>query len=190
MYKKYFRTENIYVVIIVIHNGIFFFVIGSFLGWIIEIIFKTISGEYNARAGMANGPFCMLYGIGTFFLAIIISKYIKNIFLLFLVSSIVLTIFEYATGLLLEKVFGIELWDYTKLRFGINKYISLEFMCIWGILGVIFIKYILPALNNMYFSLNGPILILMIYIVLIYILIDYIFTSIRLLNKRKVININ
>lgn len=173
-----------------INNIIYFFIIGSFFGWIIEIAFKTLSGENLARAGMANGPFCILYGIGTFFLAVVISKYTNNIFLIFLISSIVLTTLEYATGVLLDRLYGIELWDYTKLKFGINKHISLEFMLIWGILGVLFIKYVLPILNIIYTYSSGPAFIFIIYSVLIYIIMDYISTSIKLLNKRKITRYN
>ncbi|MDF2865823.1 MAG: hypothetical protein K0R72_641 [Clostridia bacterium] len=167
-----------------INKGLYFFIIGSFIGWILEIVFKIISKEEVVRAGMANGPFCILYGMGTFVLAMIISKYTKNVFLIFIFSSIILTSLEYATGLLLDKVYEVELWDYSKLKFGINKYISFEFMLIWGVLGVIFINYILPNLNKIYIYLDGPILITMIYIVAIYILIDYIYTSIRILSMK------
>ncbi len=167
-----------------INKGLYFFIIGSFIGWILEIVFKIISKEDVVRAGMANGPFCILYGIGTFVLAMVISKYTKNVFLIFLFSSIILTSLEYVTGLLLDKVYEVELWDYSKLKFGINKYISLEFMIIWGVLGVIFIKYILPNLNKIYIYLDGPILITMIYIATVYIFIDYLYTSIKILSMK------
>jgi uncharacterized membrane protein len=172
-----------------INKGVYFFIIGSYLGWIIDIIFRTIAGEDKAKAGLANGPFCMLYGIGMFTLALAISKCTNNIFILFLFSAIVLTIFEYITGVLLDKAYGIELWNYSKLRFGINKYISLEFMFIWGILGVLFIKYLLPILNKIYNFLYGYQFNLVIYLILIYILIDYIYTSVKLLNSRKIMSI-
>jgi len=168
-----------------INRVIFYFVIGSFVGWIFEIICKTLAGEDKSRAGMAQCPFCILYGIGTCFMSMYISEYKNNILTIFVFSSIILTTLEYITGVLLENIYGIELWDYRKLKFGINKYISLEFVIIWGVIGVIFIKYILPALNKMYLLFYGTELILIIYIVLLYILINYISITIRLLSKKK-----
>lgn len=165
--------------------SIYFFVIGSIAGWILEIIFKTISGEDRARAGMSAGPFCMLYGIGTYFLAVYLSKFTNNVFVIFLLSLIVLTTLEYITGVILDKIFEIELWDYTKLKFGINKHISLEFMLIWGVLGVLFVIYILPVLNTLYYSLNSQVFISILYLVFVCICVDYIYTSIKLLNSKK-----
>jgi uncharacterized membrane protein len=184
MYKKEFKTENIYGENM-FDNIMFFFVIGSFVGWIFEILFKTISKEDISKAGMANGPFCVLYGIGTLLLTIVVSKYINNLILVFIISSILLTTLEYVAGLLLDKVYGIELWNYNKLMFGINKYISVEFMLAWGILGVVFIKYCLPFLNNIYFNISSPIVNFMIYSILMYILIDYMYTSVKLLNMKN-----
>jgi len=167
-----------------INRGIFYFVIGSFIGWIFEIIFKTIAREDRSRAGMANCPFCILYGIGTCFMALSIYKFANNILLIFLFSSITLTTLEYITGIFLENIYGIELWDYGKLKFGLNKHISLEFIIIWGFLGVLFVKYILPILNRIYYSLNSPVLYVTIYVVLIYIIIDYTNINIKMLNKK------
>lgn len=169
-----------------ISRYIYFLVVGSLIGWILEMIFKKIAGESNVSAGMSKGPFCILYGIGTLFLAVFISKYTDNIFITFLFSSICLTGFEYITGVLLDKVYGIELWDYSKLKYGINKHISLEFTFLWGILGVLFIKYILPILNKIYIFTYSPIQILVIYSVLLIIVIDYTYSSFRILSEKNI----
>lgn len=78
------------------------------------------------------------------FLAILLAKFTNNILVIFLISLVVITCLEYITGVLLDKVFNIELWNYSGLKFGINKYISLEFMIMWGVLGVIFVIFLSP----------------------------------------------
>lgn len=48
--------------------SVYFLILGSILGWLLEIIFKTLFiKKSNPQAGMSTGPFCLLYGIGTFF---------------------------------------------------------------------------------------------------------------------------
>lgn len=63
----YSKTKDIYGGNVV-NLSIYFLVLGSISGWLLEIIFKTvIIKEKNAQAGMSKGPFCLLYGVGTFF---------------------------------------------------------------------------------------------------------------------------
>lgn len=160
--------------------SIYFLVLGSISGWLLEIIFKRfVVKETNPHAGMSKGPFCLLYGIGTLFLAIFLANFTDNILVIFLISLIVLTFLEYITGVLLDKIFNIELWNYSGLKFGINKYISLEFMIMWGVLGVIFVILLLPILNKIYYSFYCPLFILMLYSLLTVMMLDYLYTSIR-----------
>ena len=168
-----------------VNLSIYFLVLGSISGWLLEIIFKTvIIKEKNAQAGMSKGPFCLLYGVGTFFLAVFLAKYSSNILVLFIISLIVLTCLVYITGVLLDKVFNIELWNYSELRFGINKYISLEFMIMWGVLGVIFVVFLFPILTNIYYLFYCPLSILILYVIFSTMIIDYLYTSIRHLGYK------
>lgn len=168
-----------------VNIAIYFLVLGSILGWVLEIVFKTVVvRESNAQAGMSNGPFCLLYGIGTFYLAQYISKYTDNILYIFIFSLITLTALEYVTGVFLNKVFNIGLWDYSKLRFGINKHISVEFMLMWGVLGVIFVLYVLPVLNTIYFTCYCPLFLFIIYAIFVLMIYDYLYTSIWLLKQK------
>lgn len=167
-----------------INSIIYFFIIGSFMGWILELGFKTIAKEDLSRAGMADGPFSILYGFGTLLLVFVIGNNVSNIFLLYILCSIVLTTCEYIGAIILEKVFGIELWDYTKLKFGINKHISLEFIFLWGFFGILFIKLILPFLNQMYNYLYSPIFFVFMYSIFAFIVIDYIYVSVKLIKNK------
>lgn len=58
-------------------------------------------------------------------------------------------------------------------------------MFVWGILGVIFIYYLLPIFNNLYNKYYSPILIFSIYSVLFIIIVDYVESSIRLLKVKN-----
>ena len=47
-----------------------------------------------------------------------------------------------------KKFFDKSLWDYSKLKFNIGKYIALEITFIWGILSLVFIYVIKPILEK------------------------------------------
>jgi len=96
------------------------------------------------------GPITEVYGFGIIFL-ILLKKYfldklrVNKYFLLlitYVLSVIILTITEYLGGSILNLIFDIDMWNYTKKTFNMGKYICLELSLVWGILGVIYIYYI------------------------------------------------
>jgi uncharacterized membrane protein len=60
--------------------------------------------------------------------------------------AIIPTALEYATSLLLERIFGMKLWDYSKFRFNLKGRICLRFSMMWAALAVLHVGLIHPAL--------------------------------------------
>lgn len=55
----------------------------------------------------------------------------------------------------MELLFSTRWWDYTDERFNIKGYICLKFSIVWGILSIIFIKFINPHVSKMtYFAIE------------------------------------
>ena len=134
-------------------NILFYFLTYSFLGWCLESIYKTILERRPVNSGFLYGPFCPIYGFGAIMMIVILQK-IHNIFLIFIISTILLTIWEYMVGAVLEKVFKTKYWDYSHIRFNINGRVCLKNSIYWGILGVAFTTIIHPAIENL--TLNIP----------------------------------
>ena len=65
---------------------------------------------------------------------------------MFLVSAVVGGAFEYFVSWFLEFAFGAVAWDYTGRFLNIGGRTDFMFMCMWGVLGVIWIKMLLPWL--------------------------------------------
>ena len=70
----------------------------------------------------------------------------------------ILTLVELLGGLFIEKFFGVFFWDYTKYRFNVGKYISLEMSLLWVLASVLFVfvlrpflDYIIDKLPNFFF---------------------------------------
>ena len=164
---------------------IYFFLIGAFVGWMLECTFKYFSKNFKRTPGILNTPFCILYGLGTVVLSLVINKITDNIWLLFILSMIVLTVMEYITFVLLKKIYGVQLWDYNNMTFSLNEKVCIEFSLIWGTLGALYIKYVLPLLTKFYIIANGAALSFSLQLLLAIIIADFIYSSFILIETRR-----
>ena len=164
---------------------IYFFLIGAFAGWLLECVFKYFSKNFRATPGILNTPFCILYGLGTLVLSVIITKVTNNFWLLFFLSMLVLTVMEYITFILLQKVYGVKLWDYRDMTFSINEKVCLEFALVWGLLGALYIKYVLPIITNFYVRAQGMALSVSVYLLFGIVVVDFLFSSYVLIRNKS-----
>lgn len=138
-------------------NLFWVFVVCSVLGLIIETVQHMVvvdPGVYQDRAGMLFGPFSPIYGFGAVFMTVALNRfYKKNFALIFLVSAVIGGLFEFFVSWFMQTAFGAVAWDYTGMTiFGIPDPIAIiaggrtatPFMCAWGLLGLIWIKFLLP----------------------------------------------
>ncbi len=125
-----------------------YFIIYSILGWILESVFKSILFKKFVNSGFLHGPFCPIYGTGALIMLLCLTWAENNIILLFFMSVIVLTIWEYVVGIILEKLFNTKYWDYSDNKFNFQGRICLQNSIYWGILGVLFVRYIHPFITT------------------------------------------
>ena len=125
-------------------NILTYFILYSFLGWVLESVFKTILQKELVNSGFLNGPFCPIYGVGAIIMFVFLQNFRGNNIILFLIGFIILSIWEYIVGFLLEKIFKTKYWDYSQYKFNIHGRVCLLNSIFWGILGVLFINYINP----------------------------------------------
>lgn len=163
---------------------IYFFIIGSFVGWLLECVFKAAARHYERAPGILYSPFCILYGIGTVLLATVIPSVSSNIFLQFILSAVILTICEYITYVLLDKMYDVHLWDYSDMKFALNEKVCLEFAAIWGVLGALFIKFLLPVLSTVFLRMNGVVWYLIVFAIFIFIALDLLYTNDKLIREK------
>ncbi len=125
-----------------------YFAIYSFLGWCVESIYKSILDKKLVNSGFLYGPFCPIYAFGAIIMALILTKLPNNVFIIFISSTILLTVWEYIVGVLLEKIFKTKYWDYSHLKFNINGRVCLKNSIYWGLLGVAFTFVIHPFIKQ------------------------------------------
>ena len=125
-----------------------FIIIYSFLGWVLESVSKSIEQKELVNSGFLKGPICPIYGFGALIMILGLSFLKDNIILLFIVSFFILSLWEYIVGVFLEKVFKTKYWDYSHLKFNFQGRICLKNSLAWGVLGVLFVRYIHPCIAN------------------------------------------
>ena len=96
----------------------YFFCFWSVFGWFLEVIVRSVETGGFENRGFLNGAFCPIYGFGAIIMFIFLERLQNKPIILFIVSVIVLTAWEYIVGVLLEKIFK------TKHLECINKLLS------------------------------------------------------------------
>lgn len=129
-------------------NLFWIFVVCCILGLIIETLYHFVvvdPGHYQNRAGLLFGPFSPIYGFGAVLMTVALNRFHnKNVIIIFLVSAIIGGAFEYLTSWFMQFAFGIVAWDYSGTFLSIDGRTNGMFMAMWGLLGVVWIKLLLP----------------------------------------------
>ena len=134
-------------------NEIFFYlsflvVLGSFIGWILELFFRKITSNKWINPGFLSGPYVPIYGLGliTLYLVSIIKLPYNSIVVIYVVKvlsiSLLLTLIEYIAGIVFIKGMGIKLWDYSKMWGNIGGIICPLFSFIWTVLGAFYLFFV------------------------------------------------
>lgn len=159
-----------------------YFIIYSFLGWILESITKSIAQKKFVNSGFLYGPFCPIYGIGAISMMIILDAFKNHYIITFFISVIVFSIWEYFVGWLLERIFATKYWDYSYYKFNIKGRVCLVNSLTWGFLGVAFIEIIHPIISYGIDKIKVETINTYTISILMYILIDLVLTSIKIKN--------
>ncbi len=131
-------------------NLFWLFVVASILGDVMEtIVHVTIvdPGQWQDRAGLLFGPFSPIYGCGAILMTLALNRFYKsNVILIFFVSAIIGGAFEFFVSLFMQYTFGAVAWNYTGQWLSIDGRTCGWAMGCWGLLGVAWIKLILPGM--------------------------------------------
>ena len=171
-----------------------YFILYSFLGWILESIFRSICEKKLINTGFLRGPFCPIYGIGSIIMILCLKRFENSLVVVFCLSVIILTAWEYIVGVILEKLFQTKYWDYSDHKFNFQGRICLTNSIYWGILGILFIKYIHPFMQSIITKIDTGLLNYIIAIFFIVFLADTITSIINVKNMKttleRIENIN
>ncbi len=127
----------------------FLFVLGAIIGWIYEMLFYRIDAGQFIRRGQ-GGPWLPIYGFGALGLTILCYKRKLHPLVVFTATVIGSGIIEFTTGWVLFHFFnGLRLWDYNTEIWNwgnIGGYVCFRSVLVFGIMGVLYVKWAIPGL--------------------------------------------
>ena len=160
---------------------LYFFVYG-FLGWCTEVAYATTKQKKFVNRGFLNGPICPIYGVGVTVVVYFLTPYKENLLLLYIMSTVLVTVLEGITGYLMDKIFHHKWWDYTDQPLNIGGYVCLIFSLVWGVACVIIVRVIHPVIHKVLTFIPHTLGIVLLVIFEICILVDLYVTAAGILK--------
>ena len=124
------------------------FFLYSFIGWCAEVAFAALKERKFVNRGFLNGPLCPVYGIGVTAVVMLMHPFKEQLFLLYILSAVLVTVLEWLTGFLLEVLFHHKWWDYSGMPLNLNGYVCLLFSLVWGMACVLIVKILHPLIHK------------------------------------------
>lgn len=173
---------------------VIYFALYSFIGWMLETIYASISKKKFINRGFLHGPFCPIYGFGAIliiqlliFLNNSLSIVSESTTVKILLAMLLTTILEYITGYILEKIFNCKWWDYSNNFLNLHGRVCIKYSIFWGILSYILITFIHPITVKYVAFLNISTKFIMTAIIIIYFIFDTIKSVTEIIDLKQVV---
>lgn len=135
---------------------VIYFLIFSFCGWVSETSICSFNEKAFVKRGFLVGPFIPVYGFGGLIIVVFLAPFKNSPLLLYFAAVAMVTVLEYLTALLMETLFAIKLWDYSKYKFNLHGRVWLVSSLFFGILGLLGVYIINPAIAPFIKGLSTP----------------------------------
>ncbi|MDE7212975.1 MAG: putative ABC transporter permease [Anaeroplasmataceae bacterium] len=171
-----------------VEQYIFCFFVYAFLGYLCEVAYCSICQRKLVNRGYLYMPICPIYGCGAVIILLSMLP-IAHMWYLVLILGILLTSgLEYLTSYIMELIFHMRWWDYSKRKFNINGRVCLRNSLMFGALVMIVIYGLHPLLYKL-MELMGTLPIRIINCVLLTgLTVDFVFSTIKNINIAKVVS--
>lgn len=140
---------------------LFFFYFYCFFGWCFESTYVSIKSKKLVNRGFMRGPFLPLYGSGGIMMLVVSAPFQSNIVLTYLAGCVGATILEYVTGVVMESLFKVRYWDYSKKKFNFQGHICLSSTLAWGGLTILMTHFAHRLVEGVVFAIPSQVLSIM-----------------------------
>ena len=122
-----------------------YFMVYSFLGWIMETTYCSIGERRFVARGFLYGPICPIYGVGVLMMICWFAPFTGNPILFYAIAVICMSAWEYLVGWFLETTTHIKYWDYSMHKLNLHGRICLWVSLTWGVLALSLIHIYEPT---------------------------------------------
>lgn len=133
------------------------FFIYSFLGWIWECCYVSARVKKWTNRGFMHGPMLPIYGSGAICLLFSTLPVRNSVILTYVVSLISATALEFVTGTVMEALFKVRYWDYSKDKFNYKGQICARASFAWGVGGVLLVFVLNRPFDTLVRSIPGTV---------------------------------
>ena len=126
---------------------LFFFY--CFCGWVWESCYVSVCQRRWVNRGFLRGPLLPIYGSGAIIILFATLPVAGNLWLVWLLGMLAATALEYVTGDVMERLFKVRYWDYSKQKFNLNGHICLSSSIAWGFFSILLVRFLHPPVGRL-----------------------------------------
>lgn len=137
---------------------VWIFIASCYTGYLVETLWYLIKhGFIESRKSLVLGHLSVAYGMGAVLLTLLLVHFENaQVWKIFLVAFASGTAVEYIYSLGQEILFGSVAWDYSNVPLNINGRVCLLYSLFWGVLGVFWVKIMIPFMGKIFAAVHLP----------------------------------
>lgn len=136
-------------------DWLWLFLIYCFLGWIWETAFVSFKMKKLVKRGFLYGPWLPIYGFGALIILYITGPYRDRWYLIYCLGAIAATVLEALTGALMESLFHMRYWDYSREPYNYKGYICLKVSLFWGVFALLLDEVLQKQVDKILMAVSG-----------------------------------
>ena len=90
-----------------------------------------------------------IYGSGAIIILFVTLPVADNLWLVYVLGMLAATLLEYVVGAVMEQLFKVRYWDYTKQPCNLHGYICLTSSIAWGFFSILLVRFIHPPIDRL-----------------------------------------
>ena len=118
-------------------------------GWVWESCYVSAKQHHWVNRGFLHGPLLPIYGSGAIIILFVTLPVADNLWLVYILGLLAATALEYVVGAIMERLFKVRYWDYTKQPFNLHGYICLTSSIAWGFFSILLVRFVHPPIDRL-----------------------------------------
>lgn len=129
----------------------------GFFGFIVETLYCSFGAGKFVQRGFLTGPIIPIYAFGALIILYVLAP-VKSVLAVFFLGIVLTSLLEFIGSVIMEKIFDVKLWDYSKNFCNIHGRVCLKNSVLFGVLSVLLVFVINPEVMKVLNLMNTTVL--------------------------------